>query len=235
MNKIAIITGASSGIGLATSKLLSQKGFTTIMISKTKTKLLSHDIKNSFKIPFDLSNTTEYTSLFNQIKAIEIEIGVKSSVLVNSCGIARDSLLLTSKIDIIKEQINTNLFSTILMSQFAIKSMLKNGGAIINISSIIGTQVGNGGQSLYGATKAGINGFTKSLAKEMGKKNIRVNSIAPGYITTEMTDAIDSNIRDNIPLGRFGDVDEVADLVWYLVNANYMTGQCIVLDGGLTC
>jgi NAD(P)-dependent dehydrogenase (short-subunit alcohol dehydrogenase family) len=237
---LAIITGASSGIGLETAKLLSKNGYYTILISRNEEKLNAIPVSNSIKIPFDLAKLEAYPSLFDQINTYEKKIGLKCGVLVNNCGISGNSLLASMKMDEIHRLISINLQSYILMSQHVSKGMISaREGAIINISSVVGAIIGNSGQTVYGASKAGVVGFTKSLAKELGRKGIRVNSVCPGFIDTKMTRSLTEAKRNDyiksIPLNRFGSTNEVAETIFYLINAKYITGQSIVIDGGLTC
>lgn len=158
--------------------------------------------------------------------------------LVNAAGISRDSLLIQMKEKDLLETMNTNLLGTMRVSQHVVKSMLRKrqGGCIINISSVVGIH-GNAGQSVYAASKAGIIGFTKSLAKEVGPSKIRVNAIAPGFIDTDMTSDITEDkkqrILASIPLGRFGNVQDVSLAALFIAQSEYLHGQTLTVDGGL--
>lgn len=158
--------------------------------------------------------------------------------LINAAGISRDGLLIKLKNQDLEDTLNTNLLGTMRVSQHVSKSMLRKrkGGCIINISSVIGIQ-GNVGQSAYSASKAGIIGFTKSLAKELGPSQIRVNAIAPGFIDTDMTKDIPEETRakliDQIPLRRFGHVNDVSLAALFIAQSNYINGQVLSIDGGL--
>jgi 3-oxoacyl-[acyl-carrier protein] reductase len=161
------------------------------------------------------------------------------NILINNAGITSDQLFIRMKDEDWDSVIETNLTGTFNLSKIFIKNMIKNkSGRIINISSISGL-MGNPGQVNYASSKAALSGFTKSLAKEVGSRNITVNSVAPGYIETDMTafmeDDVKSSIIKNIPLGRIGDVSDVSELVMFLASedASYITGQTISVDGGL--
>ena len=165
--------------------------------------------------------------------------GQSIDFLINAAGITRDSLLIKMKNEDLEDTINTNLLGTMRVSQHVSKSMLrkKQGGCIINISSVVGVY-GNSGQSAYSASKAGIIGFTKSLAKELGPAHIRVNAIAPGFIHTDMTkdmpEETKSNIIRNVSLRRFGRVEDVSLAALFLAQSEYITGQVVNVDGGLS-
>lgn len=163
----------------------------------------------------------------------------KIDVLVNNAGITKDNLILRMAEDQWDDVITTNLKSIFNYSKVVARPMMKNrGGSIINISSVVGI-TGNAGQSNYSASKAGIIGFTKSYAKELASRNIRANVVAPGYITTDMTDALDEKVLDSIkaatPLGRAGNPDEIADAVAFLASdmSSYITGETLRVDGGM--
>ena len=163
----------------------------------------------------------------------------KIDVLVNNAGIAKDNLTLRMSDEDFREVIDVNLLSTFYMMKFASKFMIKKRqGSIINISSIVGIR-GNIGQINYAASKAGIIGMTKTLAKELGRKNIRVNSVAPGFIKTKMTDKLSDEIKDdilrNIPLNKLGECEDIANIVGFLsmYESRYITGQVISVDGGM--
>lgn len=163
--------------------------------------------------------------------------GQQIDYLVNAAGISRDGLLIQMKEEDLLNTMNTNLLGTMRVSQHVVKAMLRKrkGGCIINISSVIGLH-GNVGQSVYAASKAGIIGFTKSLAKEVGPSKIRVNAIAPGFIETDMTKDMSADkkqrILESIPLGRFGNVQDISLAALFIAQSEYLHGQVLTIDGG---
>ena len=239
-NKHIIITGASQGIGrnIATSFL--QNHSNIYLISRNKSKLLT--LKKNLELTnpsnkvikcfsADVTNQSEIIEVFRAIGNIDI--------LINNAGITKDNLIVRLSKDDWDSVINTNLNGTYNCCKIAAKYMIKQrSGKIINISSIVG-QIGNKGQSNYAASKAGILGLTKSLAKELASRNITVNAINPGYINTKMTQELSKQNKDNflskIPLNKFGDVQDVSNLVCFLASnkSDYITGQTINVDGGL--
>lgn len=238
MNKeIAIVTGATKGIGLAIAQSLVEEGYevhgtyTSDYSKKDLAKLLEpsfylHRVDGS---DFDACNKFINTLDKNRV------IGV----LVNNAGIVKDGLLMKMSSDDFEAVIDVNLKGTFNMTQVLSRRMLRQRkGSIVNISSVIGV-MGNIGQANYAASKAGIIGFTKSVAKEFAPRNIRVNCVAPGFIETTLTQSLDTNyieeLKKEIPLQRLGQVEDVANLVAFLVSdkANYITGQVIQVCGGL--
>ncbi|KAJ3261342.1 reductase [Boothiomyces macroporosus] len=238
MQKIAVVSGASRGIGYAIAKRLSQDGYHIIAISKDAAKLdmKLKDFSSATGIAFDLSKVREIPSLVEQIRKIEEESKIPVSLLVNSAGITHSKLLNSTTLESIEGLFNVNLTAAMLLSQGVLKNMMRNKqGSIINIASVIGNIKGSPGLSAYSASKAGIVGFTRSLAKEVAKKNITVNAIAPGFIDTDMTSNLDhSAIVSYIPQGKLGKPEDVAEAAAYLAKAPYVTGQCLVVDGGLS-
>jgi NAD(P)-dependent dehydrogenase (short-subunit alcohol dehydrogenase family) len=233
---IALVTGASRGIGYAIAQSLASSGYKSILIAKTPERLsiAQKTIPNSSAIAFDLANLNNIQDLFTKIKATEEELGGTVSVLINAAGIVRNRLLISSKSHDLVAMTNTNLIAPIMLSQYVLRNMIRSRtGNIINISSIVGHKLGVRGLSEYSATKSGLVGFTKSLAKEVGEKGVRVNAIAPGYVKTDMVNGLDEKDL-NIPLGRFASPEEVAAAVDYILKSQYLTGQCLVLDGGLS-
>ncbi len=238
-NKNVIITGASQGIGEKIAKSFSYY--------KSNIFLISRNIKALEKIKLELNkdsriincyavDITDTENINNTIKNIYTKYK-KIDILINNAGITDDSLLATMTHKQWHNVINTNLHGTFNCSKAVVKYMMKQkSGKIINISSIIG-QIGNKGQSNYAASKAGIVGFTKSLAKELAPRNINVNAINPGYIKTNMTTNIknEKEFLNKIPLKRYGLVDDIANLACFLGSekSNYITGQAINIDGGL--
>lgn len=242
MKKTALITGATRGIGKQIAITLAQAGY-DIAINYRKE---NEDLKNTkqeieqtgakcLSLQGDVSN---YEDCEKIAKEIIQEYG-KIDVLVNNAGITKDTLLMRMKKEDFEDVININLIGTFNMTKNIIPYMMKNRtGRIINISSVVGIS-GNVGQANYAASKAGIIGFTKSLAKEVGSRNILVNSIAPGFIETAMTDVLKEEIKEEIsktiPLKRMGKAQDVANVVKFLASeeSSYITGQVIHVDGGM--
>ncbi|CAG8568673.1 9654_t:CDS:2, partial [Paraglomus brasilianum] len=251
LNKLAVITGGSRGIGYAIAQKFSQNGAQCIVISKNSDKIAQAASKLNSEatvqkkhvgIACDLRNREEIENSINEdINNLPInkridELG-KVNILVNAAGITRDCLSVKINEKDVGDVINTNLLGTIYMCSYLSKSMIRQRqGCIINISSVAGLY-GNVGQSIYAASKAGIIGFSKSLAKELAPKNIRVNVIAPGYIETDMTSGIlderSIQILSQTLLGRFGKPKDIASAALYLSLADYVTCQTLVIDGGL--
>lgn len=239
MNKqIALVTGASRGIGRAIAEQLAQDGFFVI---GTATSEQSAEAVSSFLgesgagMKLDVSDPV---SIAEVVEAINKDFGAPT-VLVNNAGITRDNLLMRMKDDEWDEIINTNLTSVYRMSKALLRGMVKaKTGRIINISSVVGS-TGNAGQANYAAAKAGMIGFTKSMAKEVGSRNITVNTVSPGFIDTDMTrDLPEDNKRAllaSIPLGRLGTVGEIAHAVSFLASdsAAYITGETLHVNGGM--
>ena len=239
-NKNIIITGASSGIGSELVKTFSNYKSNIILLSRNidKMNLLISTIKKNkgqslkaYKL--DVSIEADVINVFKKITNKYSTI----DVLINNAGITSDNLLITMKTEQWNSVINTNLNGCYYCSKAIVKKMIKQkSGKIINISSIIG-QIGNKGQANYAASKAGIIGLTKSLAKELASRKINVNAINPGYINTKMTKDLSNKneFSNNIPLNRYGEPSEVAYLACFLASekSNYITGQTINVDGGL--
>ena len=241
-NKNAIITWASRGIGKAIAIELAENGCNLFLLSRTKSDLekVKREIlkKHNIKIscyPIDIGNFESVKKVFNEI----INEANKIDILINNAGITKDNIIARMSINDWNEVININLTGYFNCCKNIIRHMIKNkDGRIINISSIIGLN-GNIGQTNYAASKAGLIGLTKSLSKEVGSRNITVNSVAPGFIKTSMTEILDESSKniffDSISLKRFGNVKDVAHLVSFLASgkANYITGQTINIDGGI--
>jgi 3-oxoacyl-[acyl-carrier protein] reductase len=244
-NKIAIVTGAARGIGEGIALKLAEQGahiaFTYVSDSSAeKAKALEDKlVAAGVKAKAYKSNAADYAASETLVNDIIKEFGA-IDVCVNNAGISKDNLLLRMTPAQWDETMNINLKSVYNMTKQVIKPMMKaRKGSIINMSSIIGIR-GNAGQSSYAASKAGIIGFTKSIAAELGSRNIRCNAIAPGFIETDMTDYLkDGNTAkaflDKIPLGRFGTADEIANTTLFLASdlSSYLTGQVISVCGGL--
>ncbi|CRG96776.1 beta-ketoacyl-acyl carrier protein reductase, putative [Plasmodium gallinaceum] len=240
-NKVALITGAGRGIGRSIAKTLAKSVSHVLCISRTQKSCDSvvDELKSlgykSAGYAADVSNKEEITDLVNKL----LMDNKKIDILVNNAGITRDNLFMRMKNDEWEDVIKTNLNSLFYVTQPISKRMISNRyGRIINISSIVGL-TGNFGQANYSASKAGVIGFTKTLAKELASRNITVNAIAPGFISSDMTDKINDQIKkdiiSNIPAGRMGTPEEVANMVGYLASeiAGYINGRVFVIDGGL--
>jgi len=235
MNKeVVFISGASRGIGTAIAESFAQLGYTVIGTSRSEFKFES---KQDNLIPFalDIANRDSINNCVEYLK----DNNLKPGILVNNAGITSDQLFLRMKDEEWDNVIATNLTGTFNLTKALIKNMIKNRyGRIINISSVSGL-MGNPGQVNYSSAKAGLSGFTKSLAKEVGSRGITVNSVAPGFIETDMTAYLDDNAKtkliEDIPLKRLGSVQDISDLVIFLSSedASYITGQTISVDGGL--
>lgn len=241
-NKVALITGGSKGIGKEIAIKLAKEGIDLVInynrdIKKAE-EVRDICIKYNVKvllIKADVSKIDEVDNMFEKIKE-EFKF---LDILVNNAGITRDSLVLTMKEEDFKDVLDVNLLSVFYTSKKALRLMRKKTGAsIINISSIVGLK-GNIGQANYAASKAGVIGFSKSLAREMGSRDIRVNVVAPGFIDTDMTSGLSEDIKEtlisNIPLKRLGQAEDIANLVYFLAseNSSYITGQVISCDGGM--
>ena len=235
MNKGNVfISGASKGIGMAIAYFFERNNYTVVGTSRNK---FEFDKKSEKLIPMKLDVTCRdnIKSCFDELKSKDL----LPEILVNNAGITSDQLFLRMKNEDWDSVIDTNLNGVFNLSKIFIKNMIKNKhGRIINISSISGL-MGNPGQVNYSSSKAALNGFTKSLAKEVGKRKITVNCVAPGFIESDMTSYLNeqgkNELIDRIPLGRFGTSDDVAKLVLFLASpeASYITGQTISIDGGL--
>ena len=241
-NKKAIITGASRGIGKAIAFNLAENGCDLFLVSRTKSDLekVRNEILNDYKVNifcYEL-DITNFESVKEVFKKIIVEADT-IDILINNAGITQDNIIARMTIDQWDRVIQTNLTGYFNCCKHIIRYMIKNKyGRIINISSIIGLN-GNIGQINYSAAKAGLLGLTKSLSKEVGSRNITVNSVAPGFIKTAMTQGLDNLNKDkfleDIALKRFGETEDVAHLVTFLASnkASYITGQTINIDGGI--
>lgn len=243
--KVALVTGAARGIGEAIALKLAEQGahiaFTYVSESSApKAAALEEKLAAlGVKAKAYRSNAAKFEEAEALINDVMTEFG-KIDILVNNAGISKDNLLLRMTPEQWNDVINTNLNSIYNLTKHVIKPMMKaKSGSIINMSSIIGIK-GNAGQSSYAASKAGIIGFTKSIAQELGSRNIRCNAIAPGFVETDMTEylkegAAADEYRKKIPLGRFGSAEEIANVTLFLASdlSSYVTGQTISTCGGL--
>ena len=236
--KIAIVTGASRGIGRAIAEKLAADGFFVIgtATSDTGAKAIANYLGEQGS-GFNL-NVADAAAIEAFVKTISDDFGVPA-VLVNNAGITRDNLLMRMKDEEWDDIITTNLTSIFRMSKAVLRGMMKaRYGRIINISSVVGS-TGNAGQSNYAAAKAGMVGFAKSLAKEIGSRGITVNTVAPGFIDTDMTKELGEDIKNNllsaIALGRLGRPEEIAHAVAFLASeqAGYITGETLHVNGGM--
>lgn len=242
MGKVALVTGGTRGIGLAIAEKFSKKGYDIALNyflngreAEEAKALLEKNKVNVLLVKGDIRDSRAVSEI--------IDITVKElgsiDVLVNNAGITKDGLMLRMKDEDFDEVIDVNLKGSFYFQKFTGKHMTKQrGGKIINVSSIVGI-VGNIGQANYAAAKAGLIGLTKTAAKEFASRNVLVNAIAPGFVETAMTSALNDDIKSavlsHIPLGRFGKASEIADLVYFLGSEEntYITGQVIPIDGGM--
>ena len=239
--KIALITGASRGIGQSISTVLAHSGAHVICVSRniSDVQTIADTITDQKFVASaascDISDSNNVSELVKDL----IEKYGRIDILVNNAGITRDNLLMRMSEDDWDKVLNVNLKAVFTSIKVASRSMIKQrSGRIINISSVVGL-TGNSGQVNYAASKAGLIGMTKSIAKEFASRGITANCIAPGYIETEMTsnltDDVKSSIKEQIPLGRIGCVEDIAHAVAYLASdeASYITGQTLTVDGGM--
>ena len=242
MDKVAMITGATRGIGKQIALTLANEGYNIVLNYRTENdelKQLKNEIESkNVKCLAVQGDVTNFEDCKQMIESAIKEFG-KIDILVNNAGITKDMLLARMKEEDFKQVIDVNLVGTFNMTKNVISYMMKaRNGKIINISSVVGI-AGNAGQTNYSASKAGIIGFTKSLAKEVASRNILVNAVAPGFIETNMTDVLKQEVKDeiakNIPLKRMGTPQDVANVVKFLASedSSYITGQVISVDGGM--
>ena len=236
MSKIVLVTGASRGIGLEAAKHFSKEGYKVIGSSRgdfNLGELIGDD--SAISVQLDLMSKESIKNLFADLKSEDL----LPSVLVNNAGITKDQLFLRMKDEDWDDVIETNLNGLFRVTKAFIKPMVKNKfGRVINISSVAGL-MGNSGQVNYSSSKSAMVGFSRSLAKELGSRNITSNVVAPGFIETDMTTFLNDDekveVSKNIPMKRFGSVQDVAKCIVFLASdeANYITGQTISVDGGL--
>ncbi len=239
--QVALVTGASRGIGRAIAELLAQRGAQVACIASTADNAgaaaaacSGHtDGARAFGV-----NVADHKAVGELVTQVSKEMG-GPNVLINNAGITRDQLLLRMQESDFDEVIDVNLKGTWNFIRAATRPMMKNAGRIVNIASVVGV-TGNAGQANYAASKAGVIGLTRSVAKELSGRGVCVNAIAPGFIETDMTAALDEGARSgllsSIPLGRIGGAEEIAAAVDFLVgpSGGYITGQTLIIDGGLS-
>lgn len=239
-NKIAIVTGASQGIGKIIAFELAKSGAHVACISRNKKAIesivdeITINGGQASSFPCDISDADTLSEIITEI----IKENSRIDILVNNAGITKDSLLMRMSIEQWDDVINTNLNGAFHCTKAVVRYMMKNKfGRIINITSIVGL-TGNAGQANYAASKAGLIGMTKSIAKEVASRGITANCIAPGWIETSMTDKLSGEVKNeflsHIPVGRIGSPDDIANAVIFLASdeAGYITGQTITVDGG---
>ena len=244
MNKVAFVTGSTRGIGKQIAKTLSKEGFDIAINYRSERSDYEEVVKeienenDSIKCIAVKGDVASFENCENMVKNI-IDTYGKIDVLVNNAGITRDMLLLRMKEKDFRDVIDVNLVGTFNLTKCVSSYMIKaKSGRIINIASVVGI-AGNSGQSNYSASKAGIIGFTKSIAKELASRNILVNAVAPGFIQTKMTDVLNDSVKESIleqiPLRKFGTTEDVANVVKFLASedSSYITGQVINVDGGM--
>jgi 3-oxoacyl-[acyl-carrier protein] reductase len=241
--RVAIVTGGGRGIGRAIVARLAEEGANLAVsyrsndaaAEETAEKVRAAGVKcELFK--GDVASPEDVAALFESVS----DAFGRVDILVNNAGITRDNLMMRMKEDEFDEVLRTNLKGTYLCTRAALRPMVRaRWGRIVNVSSVVGL-VGNAGQANYAASKAGIIGFTKSVAREVAQRGITVNAVAPGYVETELTGSLPEDVKDQIrsqvPMGRFGGAEEVAEVVAFLAGegAGYVTGQTIAVDGGMT-
>ena len=228
--KKVLVSGGTKGIGGAIVTKLLDEGYSVIATTRDKTKANILEHKNLTVENLDLSSKDSVSEFQEKVESF------KPSILINNAGVTKDNLFLRMSEDDWTEVIETNLNGTYRLTKIFLKDMIKNKwGRIINIGSVSGL-MGNPGQTNYASSKAALEGFTRSLAKEIGSRNITVNLVSPGFINTDMTSGLTiEKLESQIPLGRMGNPSDVASLVAFLASegAGYITGQTLVVDGGL--
>lgn len=237
-SKVVLITGASRGIGLACAKRFAEGGYRVALHYRSDSDLagrVAEQLGNCEVFQADLSDSDACLDLVSRVKKSMGRI----DTVINNAGVSKDQLITFAKVEDFDTLVSTNLRSVFLIAKAASRLMIKQkGGQIINMSSVVGF-TGNGGQSLYSATKSGIIGLTKSMAMDLAGFGIRCNAIAPGFIETEMTTALDSKVQEailsRIPLARLGEAGDVANAAYFLASneAAYITGSTLHVNGGM--
>ncbi|MEW6096695.1 MAG: 3-oxoacyl-[acyl-carrier-protein] reductase [bacterium] len=240
LDQVAIVTGGARGIGKAICEVLAQAGASIVVvdINSDQANTTADELKKKFGVEtLSIStNVADFLQVEKMVKNVLDKFG-KINILINNAGITKDTLLIRMSEEDFKAVLDVNLIGTFNCTKEVAKVMIKQRtGKIVNISSTVGLQ-GNIGQANYSASKAGVIGFTKSVARELAKRGINVNAIAPGFIETEMTSKLSDEVKkgylEKIPLGRFGKPEDIAQVVKFLVSPSYITGQVIVVDGGM--
>ena len=238
--KVVLVSGGSKGLGAGLVEDFLQHGYKVATFSRSRNERVSEwEAQYGDQFYFEALDLGDVPGLKTFVSNVQAALG-EISILVNNAGVAHTAMLALSDDEAIDRVVDTNLKGTFYLTRIVSRPMLSLGwGRIINLSSIVGLS-GYRGLSVYSATKAGLDGFTRSLARELGARNITVNSIAPGYLTTEMTEELNERQRKQIvgrtPLGRMGGTEDVAGVVRFLASddAGFMTGQVLVVDGGIT-
>lgn len=238
-NKNVFVTGSTRGIGLAIAHRFAQVGANIVLNGRSEIsqELLAEFVSYNVKVAAISGDVSSSVDAKRMIEKAIAELG-SVDILVNNAGITNDKLMLKMTEDDFERVLKINLTGAFNMTQAILKSMMKSRqGAIINLSSVVGL-VGNIGQVNYAASKAGLIGLTKSVAREVANRGIRVNAIAPGFIESDMTDAIPEKMKDamiaQVPMKRIGTAEEVANVALFLAEQEYITGQVIAIDGGMT-
>lgn len=236
--KVTVVTGAFQGIGRAIAEFLADKGSDLILLDIVEAEGLASDLsKKGVRAVFHTLDVSDFQAVEKTINDAAKEMGHIDG-LVNNAGITRDKLLLRMSEEDWDQVMRVNLKGVFNCTKSVLRHMLKKGGSIVSVSSVTGL-MGNPGQSNYAASKAGLIGFTKSIAREYGERNIRANAVAPGFIETKMTDALDEGVKERmkqaIPLKRTGEPLDVARVVYFLLSeySSYITGEVINVSGGL--
>jgi len=241
--RVAIVTGGTRGIGRAIALRLAAEGANVAVSYRSNDEVAEETAEavraagvKSELFKGDVASSEDVQALFKGVS----DVFGRVDILINNAGITRDNIMMRMKEDEFDEVLRTNLGGTYLCTRAALRPMVRaRWGRIVNVSSVVGL-VGNTGQANYAASKAGIIGFTKSVAREVAQRGITANAVAPGYVETELTgnlpEEVKHQIRSQVPMGRFGEAEEVAEVVAFLVGegAGYVTGQTIAVDGGMT-